>query len=95
MIDPRHEHPEGTCLDLAERVSEFIDLELPPDLRNEVEAHLHACANCLKFVESLRRTRDVAGLLPPLELSPERLRELAEAVRRRLESGRPGAPPGE
>jgi anti-sigma factor (TIGR02949 family) len=80
-----HKH-DARCLDLAEQISEFIDLELPPDLRQRVEEHLSACANCVKFVDSLRRTRDVAALLPRAELSPEQLRELGEAVRRRLES---------
>jgi anti-sigma factor RsiW len=80
-----HEH-DASCLELADKISEFIDLELPPDLRSRVEAHLSACANCVKFVESLKRTRDVAGLLPPQNLPPERLEELREAVRRRLPS---------
>ena len=80
-----HEH-DPRCLELAERISEFIDLELPSDLRQRVEEHLSACANCVKFVDSLRRTRDVAALLPRTELSPEQLRTLGEAVRRRLQS---------
>ena len=79
-----HDH-DPRCLALAERISEYIDLELPPDLREKVEAHLSACANCLKFVESLRRTRDLASLLPPPGLSPDDLRRLGEAARRRLE----------
>ena len=78
-----HQH-DPRCMELAERISEFIDLELPPDLRQNVEAHLSACANCVKFVESLRRTRDLASLLPGPGLSPEELRKLGEAARRRL-----------
>ena len=80
-----HEH-DPHCLELAERISEFIDLELPPDLRLKVEQHLVACANCIKFVDSLRRTRDLAALLPGPGLSQERLRELGESIRRRLGS---------
>ena len=80
-----HEH-DSRCLDLADRISEFIDLELPPELREKVEAHLSACANCVKFVESLRRTRDLASLLPAPGLSPEELRKLGEAARRRLKT---------
>ena len=79
-----HQH-DPHCLDLAERISEFIDLELPPDLREKVEAHLSSCANCVKFVESLRRTRDLASLLPAPFLSPEDLRKLGEAARLRLD----------
>lgn len=84
MIAREHDHADGTCLDLAERISEFIDGELPSELRVQVEAHLAACATCVRFVESLRRTRDMARLFPPPGLPAERLRELAREARRRL-----------
>ena len=85
MTDHEHDHPQGTCLELAERVSEYIDEELPAELRSQVAAHLLACSKCVQFVESLRRTRDLARLFPPDPLPPERLRELARAAKRRLE----------
>ena len=80
-----HHHPDASCVDLAERISEFIDGELPPELRSQVEAHLHACSNCVKFVESLRRTRDVAALLPPADLPADRLRAISGRAQRELE----------
>jgi anti-sigma factor RsiW len=83
MSHDHHSH-EGSCADLAEKVSEYIDEELPPELRQLVEDHLNSCVNCEKFVESLRRTRDLAHLLPALEIPPDRMHELAEAVKRRL-----------
>jgi anti-sigma factor RsiW len=80
-----HRHDRGRCRDLAARISEYIDEELPAALREEIGAHLHDCADCEKFVESLRRVRALGRLLPGPLLAPERLSELGERVRRRLE----------
>ena len=77
-------HDRQKCMELAERISEYVDLELPSDLRTRVEEHIHGCANCEKFVDSVRRTRDLAHLLPPLEISSERLKEISEKVRRQV-----------
>jgi anti-sigma factor RsiW len=81
-----HEHGNGKerCIELAGKLSEYLDEELPADLRREVEAHFESCADCEHFLTSLRRVKGAAPLLPPQELSPERLRKISEAVRRRL-----------
>jgi len=79
-----HEHGKERCIELAGKLSEYLDEELPADLRQEVEAHFEGCANCEHFLTSLRRVKGAASLLPRVELSPERLREISEAVRKRL-----------
>jgi anti-sigma factor RsiW len=82
---------EGTerrrhCLELAERLSEYLDDELTPELRREVEAHVRDCATCEEFVASLARTRDLGRWLPRLDLPEEHLRRLTGAARRRLDA---------
>ena len=84
--DHGHDHPHHLCVQLAERISEYLDGEQPLELKVSVEEHLGACSNCEKFVDSLRRTRDLAHLLPVVELPPERMKVLSESVKRRLES---------
>jgi anti-sigma factor RsiW len=86
-MNEKHDHPHDrkVCVDLAERISEYLDGELPGDLRLEVEEHVEHCSTCEKFVDSVRRTRDLAHLLPPRELPPDRLKSISEAVKRRLE----------
>ena len=79
-----HEHNKESCIELAGKLSEYLDEELPADLRREVEAHFESCSDCEHFLTSLRRVKGAAPLLPPQELPPERLREISEAVRRRL-----------
>ncbi len=84
-MSERHERSK-LCVELAEKISEYLDEELPPELKLEVEAHVEGCSACEKFVDSVRRTRDLAHLLPPLELPPERMREISDKVRRELSS---------
>jgi anti-sigma factor RsiW len=86
-MNETHDHPHDRklCKDLAERISEYLDGELPSELRLEVEEHVDHCSTCETFVDSVRRTRDLAHLLPPLELAPDRLRSLSQDVKRRLE----------
>jgi len=80
-----HEHGKERCIELAGRLSEYLDGELPPELAGEVEAHFEGCVDCERFMTSLQRVRGMGSLLPPEPLPPDRLREIAEAARRRLE----------
>jgi len=77
-------HDRQDCLDLAERLSEYLDDELPTDLKDQVEEHFDGCVQCETFLSSLKRVKGLGHLLPPAELSPERLQTLAESVRREL-----------
>jgi negative regulator of sigma E activity len=80
-----HQHGSPRCVEIAERLSELIDDELPEELRDEILQHNHECTKCQKFVDSLRRVKELAHLLPPVELQSDRLKEIAEAARHRLE----------
>jgi len=53
-----HSHPPGSasCREIFERLSEYLDAELPADLCERVEAHMADCAPCEAFLESLRST---------------------------------------
>ena len=37
-------------------LSEYLDLELPPEACRELEAHLAGCPPCIEFAESLRKS---------------------------------------
>lgn len=78
-----HEHTQH-CLEIAERLSEYLDDELPDEVRKLVEMHNEECANCQRFVESLRRTKALAHLLPRYQLSEAELERLAAEARKRL-----------
>lgn len=50
--------PHGTedCKEVFALLSQYLDLELPPDSCQEMEAHLAGCPPCIEFAESLRQT---------------------------------------
>ena len=80
-----HDHDREHCVELADRLSEYLDDELPRELSVRVEKHFEDCANCQRFMKSLRRTRDLGPLLPELTLSPEAMQRVRDEIRRRLD----------
>lgn len=62
-----HERTEK-CKEVFSLLSEYLDLELPPDACREIETHLAGCPPCIEFAESLRRTVDLCRRYRPAEL---------------------------
>src|SRR5579863_10555877 len=50
-----HERTEK-CKEVFSLLSEYLNLELPPDACQEMEAHIAGCPPCIEFAESLRKT---------------------------------------
>jgi anti-sigma factor RsiW len=79
-----------TCREATEFLTDYIEGDLPPDVRAAFEDHLSRCANCVAFLAQFRRTiqaegdayrtpdADAAAVLPE-ELVQSILRALAEA----------------
>jgi len=49
-------------------LSDYLDLELPPEACHEIEAHIAGCPPCIEFAESLRKTVDLCRRYQPAEL---------------------------
>jgi anti-sigma factor RsiW len=80
--------PTQNCKDVFALLSQYLDLELPPDACRKIEAHLASCAPCIDFAESLRKTVELCRQYRPSEL-PEPLgkqarEQLLEAYRKTL-----------
>lgn len=87
----KHRHGSGDpeCRAIFERLSEYLDGELPPALCDEVDGHLGDCTPCVAFLESLRRTVRLIETTESPRLPDDVRRSLAAAYRRfRSESGR-------
>src|SRR5579872_4327276 len=82
-----HERTEK-CKEVFAMLSEYLNLELPPDACQEIETHLASCSPCVDFAESLRKTVDLCRGYRPAELpSPlgDRAREeLLQAYQKML-----------
>ncbi|MCL5744300.1 MAG: zf-HC2 domain-containing protein [Acidobacteria bacterium] len=80
------------CRELFAHLSEYLDEELTPEARREMEEHLCGCQPCAEFLGSLRRTIDLCrecepgGL--PQPLSREAKQQLLAAFQRMLTTRR-------
>ncbi len=75
------------CADYEERLNEFLDEEISPAARAEVERHLEGCAGCREYLAALRSLRERAASLPRTQ-EPER--DLWPEIRESLPSRRSG-----
>jgi anti-sigma factor RsiW len=73
---PPDECPD--CRDVLKMLSEYLDLELPPDACQQVEQHLAGCPPCEEFAQSLRKTVDLCRRYAPSEL-PQPISQSARA----------------
>ena len=80
--------PTEKCKEIFALLSDYLNLELPPDACAEIETHIAGCAPCIEFTGSLRATIELCRRYQPQELpSPlatEARRQLLEAYRNML-----------
>lgn len=62
-----HQHDEK-CKEVFTLLSDYLNLELPPEACQEIEAHITGCQPCIDFAESLRKTVDLCRRYRPAEL---------------------------
>lgn len=65
-MEPHH-HNER-CKEVFALLSDYLNLELPPDACHEIEAHIAGCPPCIEFAESLRKTVDLCRRFRPTQL---------------------------
>lgn len=80
----------SNCEDARDLLVLYLENELSPDQRAEIEAHLAECALCLKEageIESVRAALNDSGLFPPREVAweflPQSLAARAEEISKR------------
>jgi len=75
-------HDAERCREIFALLSQYLDLELPPEACREIEQHMAGCAPCVEFGESLRKTVELCrGYQPGVMPEP-----ISEAARGELES---------
>jgi len=60
-----------TCRELFERLSEYLDGELSPDICQEISRHMEGCAPCVNFARTLQKTADLCRPPPTQTLPPD------------------------
>ena len=65
------------CKDvIVEFLADYLDQSLPPELTREVEAHLRACAACMAYLNTYRRTRDLVGRHAAQYAMPDEMKDI-------------------
>lgn len=82
-----HRHSKE-CKEIFAMLSEYLDMELPANACDEIEAHLKDCPPCIEFVESLQKTIEMCHQYShdsgPSQLSDTSRAALEEAYRKML-----------
>lgn len=78
---PLRATPELTCLELVQLVTDYLEGALSARDRRRFERHLRACPDCPTYVQQMRETIRLAGVLREDDLRPEVRDELLAVLR--------------
>ena len=68
------------CGDTEQLLFEYVEKELPADVRTKLEKHIADCRSCVEYVDSYRRTIEATHChgCPETEMPPELQRRLKD-----------------
>ncbi len=69
------------CRELVELVTDYLEGTLPASDRARFEAHLGLCDGCTNYLEQMRRTIALTGMLTEDQIPPEGKAELLGVFR--------------
>jgi anti-sigma factor RsiW len=72
---------ELTCKEVVEIVSDYLEGALSPDDRARFEEHLAACDGCTNYVEQMRETIRLSGMLTEEQIPVAQRERLRQAFR--------------
>ena len=81
MTDPAAPGTTITCQEVVELVTNYLEEQLDPATRAEIEAHLDLCEGCATYLDQMRQTIRELGRVPVEGLSDRARRDLLAAFR--------------
>jgi putative zinc finger protein len=76
--------PNLTCKDAIDLMGEYLEAALGPELLAALERHLADCGPCMAYLNTYRKTRQLAGELGRIEMPEEMKRRLRQLLLERL-----------
>ncbi len=70
-----------TCKEVVEIVSDYLEGVLSPEDRERFDAHLGVCDGCNTYVEQMRETIRLTGMLTEEQVPVEQRERLRQAFR--------------
>jgi len=77
------------CRQVVDKISEYIDGELDPELVRELEHHLEHCEDCRIVVDTTHKTVEVFCHTDPAPLPDDVRERLSQMFRHRFRKGEP------
>lgn len=78
------------CREVIELLTDYVEDALPAKERRRVEAHLATCDGCTTYLEQVRKTIRLTGMLTEEQIPEEEKRRLLAAFRDWTRSGSAG-----
>ena len=66
---------------MVEIITDYLEEMLPPQVRRRVEEHLAVCVGCTAYVEQMRETIRLTGMLSEEQIPEDQKRQLLDAFR--------------
>jgi len=66
---------------VVELVTDYLEGALPPEVRGRVEEHLALCDGCSTYLEQMRETIRLTGMIREEQIPKEEKHRLLEAFR--------------
>jgi anti-sigma factor RsiW len=70
-----------TCHEVVEIITDYLEDALSPADRRRVEEHLAGCGGCTAYLEQMRETIRLTGMLTEEQIPEERRQDLLAAFR--------------
>ena len=70
-----------TCEEVVALLTDYLEEALADEERRRVEEHLATCDGCTAYLETLRETMRLTGMLTEEQIPDEQRRRLLEAFR--------------
>lgn len=70
-----------TCHEVIGIITDYLEGALPADDRRRVEEHLAICDGCTTYLEQMRDTIRLTGMLTEEQIPEDQKRDLLEAFR--------------
>ena len=70
-----------TCREVIELLSDYVEDALPTDKRRSVEEHLAGCDACTAYLDQMRETIRLSGMITEEQVPEEQKQALLTAFR--------------
>ena len=91
---PSEDHSPGQCLEMFQKLSEYIDDELDGPFRTDLEHHLEECTACRICLATLKKTVSLCRHMDNAPVPEGLSTRLTELVQNLQNNPSPGSHPG-